>query len=78
MNTEAIRTTLNLAANEAITRRHEFLTLEQSVRNGQLANAIRFRVTDAAGLPVAGIVPEISAGEGGGSDAGRGDYGAVI
>ncbi len=28
MNTESIRTTLNLAANEAITRRHEFLTLE--------------------------------------------------
>ena len=28
MDTEAIRNTLNLAANEAITRRHEFLTLE--------------------------------------------------
>ncbi|NOT62929.1 MAG: AAA family ATPase, partial [Acidobacteria bacterium] len=28
MNTESIRTTLNLAANEAINRRHEFLTLE--------------------------------------------------
>jgi hypothetical protein len=39
-------------------------------RNGTLRNAIYFRVTDAAGVPVEGIVPEIAAVEGGGSVVG--------
>jgi len=40
---------------------------ETGRRNGQLRNAFYFRVTDAAGVPVEGIVPDVTAVEGGGS-----------
>ncbi|MFN0104451.1 MAG: hypothetical protein ACKV2U_20485 [Bryobacteraceae bacterium] len=35
--------------------------------NAQLRNAIYFRVTDAAGVPIAGAQPEVAAVEGGGN-----------
>lgn len=35
-------------------------------RNGQLREAIYFRVTDAAGVPMEGALPEVEAAEGGG------------